>query len=371
MTLNTSFPTSLFSSNIPDLSLTTSATRVEVKIYFVPASVVDSIDDLDDFDDLANYSIYDEYLYPDSSKAVEVCELDALINPFALQALKGYLRIAVTEDSATTNIDTTVYYCSARVEESASNFADTHFLSRLDGKRLTSMGRLEYLHYFGSDTPTATAYYTDGTNATFTPETIGGGSSPQSGGTEGGFYYKTIDVSPSNFATTDKTLAYYIVTAGSRSQEFEIDFNNPDCAPILAFTNCFGVQELAYCTGTLESSPEVKYTQNYIKGKMKTQTITQVRTLKADTGVLTFPMADWLQDLFTSQEIYLVEMVNGYPNVSEDQIAITDCKQDYTNDRDSLPRFTFEYRRATRNTSVIPYHREGRIFDTSFDFTFN
>lgn len=64
-------------------------------------------------------------------------------------------------------------------------------------------------------------------------------------------------------------------------------------------------------------------------------------------------------------------IIESYPNVSEAPIAITDCKTSYTNDCDSLPRFTFDYRRATRNTSVIPIHREGRIFDTSFDFTFN
>lgn len=363
MTISLTSQSALFSSNIPDLKISTSATRVEVRIFFEKGNATIDTD--------TAAPIYDEYLYPDSEGAIEVCELDQIVNPYAEQYLMGTLLIKAIEQTADSSGSYTdgdneetdpvaIYYCSARVEESATVFVANNFLTRLDGKKLTSLGRLEYLHYYGTDTPSCTAYYTDGTNATFTPEII----SPND-------YYQTIDVSPEKFTTSGKTLMYYVVTAGSRSQEFEIDFTNPDCAPILAFTNCFGVQELAYCTGTLESSPELKFTQNYVKGKLKTQSITEVRTLKADTGVLTFPMADWLQDLFTSKEIYLVEMAGGYPNVSQDLIAITDCKQDYTNDHDSLPRFTFNYRRATRNTSVIPIHREGRIFDTSFDFTFN
>lgn len=358
----TSLPSSLFSGNIPDIEIYTSATRIEVKIYFEQGSAT--------IDTGKASPIYDECLYPDNDNAISVCELDQLIAPFAEQYLMGTLLVTATEQTADASgnytdgtrqtTGSTVYYCSARVEETAAAFVANNFLTRLDGKRLTSMGRLEYLHYYGSDSPTCAAHYTDGTIKMFTPTQVGGAD-----------YYKTIDVSPGNFAASGKTLMRYVVTAGSRSQEFEIDFANPDCAPILAFTNCFGVQEIVYCTGTLESSPDIKYTQNYVKGILKTQSITQVRTMKADTGVLTFPMADWLQDLFTSKEIYLVEMVGGYPNVSEDPIAITDCKTSYTNDRDSLPRFTFDYRRATRNTSVIPIHREGRIFDTSFDFTFN
>lgn len=362
MTILSSFKDSMFSSNIPDLEVSSTADRLEVKIYLAPASATKPETDA--------YKVYDEYLYPDTDNKVVVCEIDTLINPFALQYLKSTLVVSVTEQTEGSDgnytsgdpetVTSAVYYCSARVDDDAADFVTSHFLTRLDGKKITSMGRLEYLHYFGTESASCMAYYTDGTTKTFTPEAVGGTT-----------YYKTVDVSPDNFATSGKTLMYFVVTAGDRSQEFEIDFANPDCAPILAFTNCFGVQELIYCTGTLESSPELTYTQNYVKGILKTQSITQVRTLKADTGVLSFPMADWLQDLFMSKEIYLVEMVDGNPNVSEDPIVITDCKQDYTNERDSLPRFTFEYRRATRNTSVIPIHREGRIFDTSFDFTFN
>lgn len=182
--------------------------------------------------------------------------------------------------------------------------------------------------------------------------------------------YSTIDVSPSRFVTSGKTLCRFVVTAGSRTQAFDLDLHNPDAAPVLLFVNSFGCQELVYCTGKHTVSPKFNYTSAYIGGKLRNYDIDETRNFKADTGILSFPMADWLSDLFRSDEIFLVSFVNGSPVVGR-EVTLSDPDTEYSNDDASLPRFTFTYRYAQRNQNVLTLDRPGRIFDNTFDYTFN
>lgn len=358
MTLSTSFPSTVFSASVPDIELTTSATRVLAVITF------------------GGQELLRETLYPNSDGEVSIADLPELVRPYARQSLVATLAVTLTEQTVTTTetdgvstetvtdgtpvtLSTQVVYCTALVSEDAATFCSGHFLTRLQGAKLTALGRLEYLHYIGTDAATATALYADGTTAAFTPAAVGGNAS-----------YSTIDVSPSRFAADGKTLVGYTVTAGERSQRFDIDPSAPDCAPVLLFTNSWGCQELVYCTGAHTVAPEFAYSAGYMRALYRTYSIEETRLFKADTGVLTFPMADWLADLFRSDEIYLVTFSDGEPSVGR-QVTITEQKSEYTNELDSLPRFTFSYRYAQRNHNVMDIARAGRIFDNTFDFTFN
>lgn len=356
MNLQSSWPAKVFSSQVPDVELTTEATRVSVLMTF------------------GGETIYSETLYPDTDKAISICDLGSLITPYSRNALVAALTMTLTEQAVTSGTDgvetvtdgtpltleTSVVYCAAEVEEDAVTYCAAHFLSRLQGAKLTAMGRLEYLHYDSTEAATVTAYYADGTTATFTPTVIGGN----------GTTYSTVDVSPSNFTTEGKTLCRYVVTAESRSQTFDIDFNAPDCAPILLFTNSFGCQELAYCVGEHKVNPEIKWETTYIKSELRAYRTEETRTFEADTGVMTFAMADWMTDLLRSDEIYVVNFIDGSPNVGR-RVLLTEQKSEYGNAHDELPRFTFSYRYARRNQNVIAAARAGRIFDNTFDFTFN
>lgn len=252
-----------------------------------------------------------------------------------------------------------VLYSAADVGLSASEFYSKHFLSILMGPKVTAMGRLEYLHYYGNETPSCTAYYADGSIKTFTPMVTGGNSR-----------YTQLDVSADNFATNGKVLVAYVVTAGSRSQEYEIDLNQPDCAPILLFENSFGVQEMLYCTGKHKVTPEYKRMSARFGGLLRNYDIEETRTFQADTGVLTTPMANWADELFRSKEVFIVNIYNGIPTVGK-EVVITDCKSENSNEDDYLPRFTFAYQYAQRIHNVVDLKREGRIFDNTFDNTFN
>ena len=135
-----------------------------------------------------------------------------------------------SDSSYIAEISADIIYCAADFGTTAAVFVENHFLSVLLGVKITSLGRLEYLHYIGTDAATATAYYSDGSRKDFQLLPIGGNDK-----------YTTIDTSPSQFCLDGKTLAAYTIQAGKRTQEYQLDFTVPDCAPVLIFDNSFGV----------------------------------------------------------------------------------------------------------------------------------
>lgn len=334
-----------FSCSIPDMTIMIDGSYADIQV---------TIPDV----------IFSERMYPFGS-VISLDDLGGLLTAYARQQLVLNVTISVSEkDSSGTEVATktfafTVLYSECDVDTTAESFYNSHFLSILMGPKETAMGRLEYLHYYGSDSATATAYYDDGSEAQIAVTVVGGNDN-----------YRTCDVSPARFASAGKTLVSYVVKAGSRSQTYNVRPEVLDCAPILIFSNSFGVQELIYCTGTHEVDPKFERSSARF-GKMKRNyDIRETRTFKADTGVLTWAMADWLDDLFRSKEVYVLNIYNGVPTVGR-EVTLTDSKSVRSNEDDELPRFTFSYEYAQRNHNVLDSHRAGRIFDNTFDFTFN
>lgn len=306
-------------------------------------------------------TVYDEWLYPVGG-IVTLSELSDLVTPYARQRQTVTLSVTAASEAGAQLLSQSaeVVYCQADfVDETAANFLSSHFLSILMGTKVTAPGRLEYLHLQGSDTATCEATYSDGTTAQFSVGTVHSGS-----------HYKTLDVSPGNFASEGKTLTGYTVTAGSRTQQYEIDLEQPDCAPVLIFVNSFGLDELAYCTGLHKVDPSYKRSMAYVGRIQRNYKIDETRAFKADTGPLTTAMANWWDDVFRSDSVRIVNFYDGNPNVGKD-LLITDSKSEMSNDDAEIPRFTFTYQYAQRNHNVVQLLRAGRIFDNTFDNTFN
>lgn len=336
---------------IPDLTLTICGIRAGVTVQVS--------------EDGSSWStVYSEHLYPVAS-VVSVCDLAELLTPYARQSLLIHVNISVCEESDDeSTLDSaeysfTVVYCEADLPVSCDDFTSTHFLSLLQGRKTTGMGRLEYLHFLGSDTPSCVARYDDDTTATFAPVVVGGNGE-----------CKTIDVSPAKFATDGKVLVGYTVSVGARLQEFDLDLSGPDCAPVLVFTNSFGCDELLYCTGMLTKAPTFKRDAAYIDGLNRNYNIRETRQFKADTGVLNIWEAEWFGELLRSRNVRLVTFHNGEASVGK-EVIITDSKSEQNNTPGELPRFTFNYEYAQRNHNIVEISRTGRIFDYTFDYTFN
>src|SRR5574344_851140 len=339
----------LFSSVIPDLSFSISG------IYAIVTVSVDGS------------QLLSETYYADSTGLITLRDLSSMLTPYAL--VSGAVTVAfkideysttdgVTSVSQSSTISATVIYANADVQTTAQNFLDNHFLSILLGSKQTAVGRIEYIYAYGSSSVLVTAKYFS--------ETGGISSATYTVAGTGRNNFFAFDVSSAQFVVSGKTLLSYTAAAGSRSQTFVIDQLCPDCAPILLFTNSFGCQELLYCTGTHQIAPDYNRSSTYQDGMLVDYDIEETRLFKANTGILTTTMANWADDLFRSKAIYL--FVDGAPSK---RIVITEQKAERSNDIDALPSFTFSYRYAQRQHNVLQLSHPGRIFDNTFDRTFN
>ena len=361
ISLHTTFQSKEFSCSIPDVKFAMSLTRAQVKV---------SVSKNGDSD-----VIYNEYLYPKSGGIVELTDIDRLIEPFALKWLVFGLSVRIEEQQLSDDgLETILSYsvrqlgcdvisCSANIlSASATEFCNSHFLTLIDGPKVTAVGWAEFLTYIGTDTPRCLAKYDNGeTRSLSVPVLL------QT--TE----YTTIDCSPANFVISGSSLVSYTISAGNRSQSFSVDsLPEPDVAPVLLFYNSFGVQEMAYCTGEHQQVASFDRKQSRFGRVKKSYQIEEKETFKADTGYLTFPMANWWREVLRSKHVELIRVYDGRVVIERSlPIVINSEKSEMSNSADFIPRFTFEYEYADRNHNVFDTRAEGRVFDNTFDNTFN
>lgn len=318
----------------------------------------------------AGEELLSETYYPVSGN-ITIYDLGTLIADAVRPTVVATFSIYITEhtgetDSGTwTSGDITAYYATVDIGMSAATFLDQYFMTLLDGSKLTRLGHREYLHAVGSDSTKATVtaqYFKDSKTVntiTFTPDTT-----PTR--TVNGI--TTFDVSPDRYHNkVYGDLFAYTVTVGKRTQEFQIDHSGSVADPVLLFTNSFGCQETFYCLGRKKISPEFERKSAVISGKKINYSVKETRNFEGDTGVLPPSMAHFAEDLLRSDEIYL------FRDYSQDkQVTITDSNAERTNEADDMPEFTFTYQYAQRIQNVMfKSMGEGRIFDDSFDDTFN
>ena len=340
-----------FSSSVPDVEFTISGAKAGVQM------LVDGSE------------IYGENLFPVGGK-ITLSDLTDLLTPYARQGLIVALDIKISERDDTdqelsnAEIKASVIYCcvdfqTSNVQVNVSDFCDNHFLSILLGPKISAPGRLEFLHYLSTDDASVIAEYSDGTKATFVPPAV-----------QGNEKYTTIDVSPSRFVSEGKTLVRVTAIAGKRTQEFDMDPEQPDAAPILLFVNSFGVEELLYCTGKHQVSPSYTRTTAWVNGNLKNIKIEEKRKFSADTGYLNVAMQNWADELFRSDDVRLVNIYKGEPQVGK-EVTLSDSKSEVSNADDDMAKFTFDYQYSQANHNVVEINRAGRIFDNTFDNTFN
>lgn len=353
----------VFSSEIADLEFAVSFERAKVTVSTIKGLIVEKV--------------YEEVLYPDKFGHIRLVDVERLIEPysdryttFGLKADIEEQKVAMSNNQETVTVkdtvtvQTVVLTCRARIMNmTAAKFCNDHFLTLLDGTRQTASGWKEVLTFLGDlpAAPTCSALYTDGTRTSF-----------QLSVTESGDF-RMLDVSPDNFLSTGRTLAGYTVNAGNRRQEYEVIYDFPaDIAPVLLFVNSFGVEEIAYCTGEHKQASSFDRKQSRFDRTKVSYEIVEKETFRADTGILSYPMANWWREVFRSKSVKLMRIVDGIISLDDFiPVVLSSEKAELSNAPDHLPRFTFEYEYADRNHNIWDNRREGRIFDFTFDNTFN
>ncbi len=318
----------------------------------------------------AGEELLKETYYPVSGN-ITIYDLGTLLADAVRPTTVATVGIAITELSGESSVATwscefTAYYATVDIDMSCQAFIDQYFLTLLDGEKFTQLGHREYLHAAGANSTQASVtaqYYKDGkvNSATISPDatpthTVGS--------------ITTFDVSPDRYYDADKgDLFLYTVTVGKRVQHFQIDHTEAVADPVLLFTNSFGCQEIFYCLGKKKIAPEFERKSAVIGGRKRNYSVKETRTFEGDTGIIRPSMAHFAEDLLRSDEIYL------FRDYTQDKkVTITESKSERTNELDDTPSFTFSYQYAQRIQNVVFKDIDntgGRIFDDSFDDTFN
>lgn len=253
----------------------------------------------------------------------------------------------------------TVMRCDVDFDMTAAAFCKTHFLNLMFSAKKTAVGRREILAFYAKEELSTTAtvntvYLSSGIIASnsFQCPAIGSGT------------VKYLDVSPSIFKVAGKLL-YYTVSIGERTMRYELDYTPFLQQTHFVYRNCFGVEDTFSCTG--EATSEGKFERYYatFSGGYKNFKRKNLREYTVDTGLLTQAAAYAIDDMFSSEEIWIYD---EYGPIKE--IVILDQKVKRSSLPDEMPRFEFSYR-LTQSNQRYKTAMYGRIFDATFDRSFN
>lgn len=308
-------------------------------------------------------TLFNETMYASSGRIV-LGSLSELLEPYARISLQLTISCTFTDDHGSVGIDpVTVLYANVDVDMDASDFTTEHFLTILNGEKLTAYGRKEYISAYNADTLTVTASV-QAANGVITTQTATLQAMASSGD------ISLFDVSPANIsallALTTSVVLDYTLTAGYRVQNFRVIVDDIPPAPSLLFINSFGCMEFLHCVGKHKKESKYERQSARILGRLRNYRITEDRQFTANTGWLNQAMADWADDLFRSDAVYL--WVDGQRGRD---VVISDSKSEITDEDGNMPAFEFTYTYAQRIHNVMQTGHAWRIFDNTFDHTFN
>ena len=316
------------------------------------------------------HEVLNEVYYPDKSSTVTIYHPGDLCEPYARQygsvtaAASVYDITADGVQTAALDVDLgTVLFGNVDPQTDASTFCEHHFLTILMGPKTTVLGRKECLSAYDTGDLTVTAYIKKGGDIT----SVSGSLSPIN--TTG--KVNDYNVSPDNIRevlqlSDGQQLLQYSCQAGVRRQTYDMVMEKVPPAPSLAFLNSFGCWEYIHCTGTHKKSSKFTYSTAVVGDKTRNYDIREQRQLTANTGSLNYAMAEWADELFRSQQVYLC---TGGKMGKE--VVVSDVKDEVTNEDDNMPSYEFTWMYAQKLHNVIDTETKRlRVFDGTFDYTF-
>lgn len=308
----------------------------------------------------------DETMFADAEGMVTIGDLPAIAWIYARQYLQVMMECSFTDSQGTASIaPVTILYANADVDVSAAAFTETHFLTTLNGTKLTAYGREERIYAYGAAQVSVTAQLMDDNGNLSEQSVVLTPFEALSTLNRYGFSVGPDNVSEALALTGQKIFSYSVV-AGERRQDFQVMDDIVPPAPSLMFVNSFGCFEFLHCVGTHRKASKYERLSVRMKGKLRNCRIIEDRQFTANTGWLNQFMADWADELFRSEEVYLwTESGTGK------EVVVSDSKSELTNEVDDMPAFEFTYGYAQRLHNVMQTVRAGRIFDNTFDHTFN
>lgn len=301
--------------------------------------------------------VFKQTYVPDEDKTVTIYDLDKLLETLIADIYDTFTFLV--NGSALGQSNVKVFRCNKSVAESAQKFIPDFFLTAAMGERNTCVGRYEVLTLY-SDTEVAVQAICTYVDADKKVESLTETITNLTG-------WSLINVSPSRFEKPEKgTLVAYTIAAGKRRARYRVFPSLPEADPVVMFRNAFNAWETLYLTGAKETSGSFTRSAAMIEGRYRVYDIEAVISHKAMTGPLRPGELCVAVDLCTSKDVYLLNA----DGTAGDEITITAADIKHTNEDNNLRNINITYRLADRRNARIEVVRPPRIFDDTFDSTY-
>ena len=337
-----------FTSQLDNIMFTSSLQRLVINANNGETSISFSIVN-------GSTTLFSNSYTPDANGNVYIYDLHKLINSYIPEVYDTF-----TLKANATSASVTFIRCNTLVNIPASDFINNYFLSPCLKARHTSRYRSEYVNILdlsGNDVAVkaSASYFLDGklTTLDFDLETVNG--------------FAQIDVSPSQFVMPSMgKLVFYTVTAGNRQMIYNVINHNPDAVGV-KYRNTFNAWDTFYFTGLLASEFENTRSTAIVGGVLTTYNIDTVQWFKANTGPLPYGTEALPYELCRSMEIHMLDLEGN----SVGELVITEDEIKSDNAPDTINDFVVTYRFADAFTTKINTPKTVKLFDNSFDGSFN
>lgn len=318
-----------------------------------------------DSDVMMTFTIDDKTAYsqsyvPTSEGIITVFALDEIFKVQKTSSL-GKCIISITNEYDE-KIEYSFYciQCSASLDVTATEFLDNYFLiSSCSDSKNTAYGRPErfwILHTSGTRNLHRKCYYINSDNVisveTYTyPFTVNE------------YELKAIEFNSNEFDVSGKTLFKIEFYDEFRLLSYDVDIRKDIDSFLFEYENVFGLMDTITYFGLKESEQKATYESGQLNGRLINSNIQCYTETKVHSGYISqkdiYPYISFI----TSPKIFLSDdsMLRG--------VILTDQETAYSNDLSEMIDFTVTFR-YERDMMIIKA-KDNRIFDDTFDFTFN
>lgn len=310
------------------------------------------------------FTVFTADYVPDNNGKIRLFDLRRILESYIDGVFADFVFTAREEGQDDYSVSYRVFKTATRISENAEEFLPSFFLTTLVNKKTTQIGRYETLSFYPQSTCSVyvQASYYSGTGVETKEVLLMNEDDVVLDAVN------SINVSPARFVDDSLgELIGFAVRAGERSFYFEVDKTLPKANPAIMFRNNFGCWETMYLSGTVETEYSIKRSHAYIDGLYKQYDIDDTELFKANSGILLDSMLRLGIDLARSRYVFLMDS----SGVASDEVVFTDTEIKYVNDDDSLPTFEYTYRRASFVSAMLHTIRPPKLFDKTFDVTFN
>ena len=295
--------------------------------------------------------------YTPVNGVVHVYHIARLLRPL-INGVTATFTITVGSTSKTVH----VVQSGVTVSEAAADFLPSFFLSAVMTERDTSLERKELLTLLPIEatlpTVIAVCSYWDGEAIVTANKSVSGTITANT--------VCELDVSAAQFVdTTIGTLVAYTITAGERTMRYRVT-TLPTADYAMLMRNNFGAWEPIYFAGMTEEAPEYTRSSALVNGLYVNYDIEETQMFKSYTGPLRPSGIILARDLARSKSIWILKGGDA-----TDEVTVTSVEVKHTTADNDIADFTFTWRRSSLDPNRSFTVRPPKLFDETFDETYN